>query len=260
MNDHELNSLGRILAGILRHFPEKFKLEMDDKGWVVINTLIQAVRRRVSQFHWLRPHHILALVETDPKGRYEIQDNVIRATYGHSLDVDLDLPTDGIPEKLYYPTTNEEVELLMETGLKPSDRKMVHLSKSAEDAENAGKFRVPNPIILEIDAKSSIESGNIIKHAGTTVFTTSEILPEYIRVLAKQTLSSEVTPSGGARKTKKSAKAKDLPVESDEAAEDAEASTPEEKPDDSENTDTETEPPQDAEEPEPEEMLKAEDA
>ncbi len=183
MSDNELNSLGRILAGILRHFPEKFKLEMNSQGWVIINDLIQAIRRRVSQFHWLRPHHILALVETDPKGRYDIRDNVIRATYGHSIDVDLDLPTDDIPDKLYYPTTNEEVELLIETGLKPSDRKRVHLSLTSEDATNAGKFRVPNPIILEIDAKGSIEAGNTIKHAGITVFTTVEISPEFIRIM-----------------------------------------------------------------------------
>jgi len=183
MSDNELNSLGRILAGILRHFPEKFKLEMDAQGWIVINALIQAVRRRASQFHWLRPHHILALVETDPKGRYEIRNNLIRATYGHSIDVDLDLPTDDIPEKLYYPTTTEEVDLLMETGLKPSDRKKVHLSKTSEDAENAGKYRVPNPIILEIDAKGSIQAGNKIQHAATSVFITSEISPEFIRII-----------------------------------------------------------------------------
>ena len=39
MNDNELNSLGRILAGILRHFPEKFNLDIDKNGWVVINPL-----------------------------------------------------------------------------------------------------------------------------------------------------------------------------------------------------------------------------
>lgn len=183
MNDNELNGLGRVLAGVLRHFPEKFKLEMDNNGWIVISNLINAIRTRSSQYHWFRPHHLLALVETDPKGRYEIRDNLVRATYGHSIDVDLDLPTDDIPDKLFYPTTREEVELLLETGLKPSDRKKVHLSLTTEDAENAGKVRVPNPIILEIDAKGSIESGNKIFHAGTTVFITEEIPPEFIHQL-----------------------------------------------------------------------------
>jgi len=43
--------------------------------------------------------------------------------------------------------------------------------------------RVPNPIILEIDAKGSIESGNKIYHAGTTVFITEEVTPEFIHQL-----------------------------------------------------------------------------
>jgi putative RNA 2'-phosphotransferase len=194
MNDNELNGLGRVLAGILRHFPEKFKLEMDEHGWIVIGTLINAIRTRCSQYHWFRPHHLIAIVETDPKGRYQIKDNLVRATYGHSIDVDLDLPTEDIPEKLYYPTTREEIDLLMETGLKPSDRKRVHLSLTSEDAENAGKVRVPNPLILEIDARGSIESGNIIMHAGTTVFITHEILPQFIQLFGEQDLK-EILPA-----------------------------------------------------------------
>ena len=66
MNDNELNGLGRILAGVLRHFPEKFSLEMDENGWVVISNLINAIQSRSNQYHWFRPHHLLAVVETDP--------------------------------------------------------------------------------------------------------------------------------------------------------------------------------------------------
>jgi hypothetical protein len=86
----------------------------------------------------------------------------------------------------------------METGLKPSDRKKVHLSLTSQDAENAGKYRVPNPIILEIDAQGSIDAGNIIKHAGTTVFTTSEIPSEFIKVLNGEILKQQISPTGGA--------------------------------------------------------------
>lgn len=204
MNDNELNGLGRVLAGVLRHFPEKFKLEMDEHGWVVIYTLINAIRTHSNQYHWLRPHHLLALVETDPKGRYQIRDNLIRATYGHSIDLDLDLPTEDIPEKLYYPTTKEEVELLMETGIKPSDRKKVHLSLSFEDAEKAGKVRVPQPLILEIDATGTINSGNQIMHAGTTVFITQEVPPKFIKLVdSKGNLISEMNIMKKKSKTKK---------------------------------------------------------
>jgi len=183
MNQDELDKLGRMMAGILRHFPEKFKLEMDERGWVDLISLINSIRRKQSTFHWLRQHHIQAIVETDNKQRYQIEENMIRATYGHSLNVDPDLPTDEIPGLLYYPTTDEEAELLLETGLKPSDRKKVHLSLTVDDAIIAGRVRVENPIILEINAQAAIESGAVIQKAGRTVFTTKEIEPEFIKIL-----------------------------------------------------------------------------
>jgi putative RNA 2'-phosphotransferase len=141
----------------------------------------QAVQLRRRDFHWLRSHHIHAIIETDPKGRYQFKNGSIRATYGHSFDVDLELPSENIPDELFYPTTEEEVDILLETGIRPSDRKKVHLSKTFNDAEIAGKHRVEEPIILEIDAKSAVEKGVLIQKAGTTVFVTDMIPPEFLK-------------------------------------------------------------------------------
>ncbi|MEM2869255.1 MAG: RNA 2'-phosphotransferase [Thermoplasmata archaeon] len=183
MNDEEVDQLGRILAGVLRHFPERFQLSLDGHGWVDIRALVEAVRQRRSQFHWLRPHHIVAMAATDPKGRYQVERGRVRATYGHSIEVDLDLPTDGIPDELYYPATEEEVPILLETGLKPSDRKHVHLSLTPESAADAGSHRTEKPVILRVDAKGAVEGGVVIKRAGKTVFITKEIPPEYLSKL-----------------------------------------------------------------------------
>ena len=68
MNDGELNSLSRILAGALRHFPEKMGLMMDGKGWVDVEELIHSIGTSRSGFKWLRKKHIQALVETDLAG------------------------------------------------------------------------------------------------------------------------------------------------------------------------------------------------
>jgi len=180
-NERELDNLGRLMAGVLRHFPERFGLRMDDHGWVDIREFITATQARRRDLHWLRPHHLQALIETDPKGRYQYKNGTIRATYGHSFDVDLELPTDGIPAVLFYPTTEEEVDILLETGIRPSDRKMVHLSKTYEDAETAGKHRVEAPIILSVDAQKAMDSGIVIQRAGKTVYITSEVPPEHIK-------------------------------------------------------------------------------
>ena len=184
-NERELDNLGRLMAGVLRHFPERFGLRMDDHGWVDIREFLTAAQARRRDLHWLRSHHLQALIETDPKGRYQYKNGTIRATYGHSFDVDLELPTDDIPKSLFYPSTEEEVDILLETGIRPSDRKMVHLSKTYEDAETAGKHRVESPIILSVNAKKAMDSGIVIQRAGKTVYITNEIPPEHIKKAKK---------------------------------------------------------------------------
>jgi putative RNA 2'-phosphotransferase len=180
MNTEELDRLSRTMAGVLRHFPDRFELKMDSHGFVSLRDFVNAIGRKQRRYHWLRPHHIVAIIETDDKGRYEFRDGMIRATYAHSFEVDLDLPSGGTPDKLYYPTTKEEVDIVLEVGLKPSDRKMVHLSKGIGDAVNAGRVRTPEPVILEVDAKAAVDDGIIIKKAGRTVYLTSDVPPRYI--------------------------------------------------------------------------------
>lgn len=169
------------MAGILRHFPERYGLDMDEHGWVDLRDFVTAVQIRHKKFRFLKPHHVLGVIETDQKGRYQFEDGKIRATYAHSFEIELDLPTDDIPEILYFPTTEEESSILLEIGLKPSDRKMVHLSGSIPSAMEAGRVRVRNPVILEIDAGRATDEGVTIARAATTVYTTKEVPPEYLR-------------------------------------------------------------------------------
>jgi len=180
MNDQELNSLSRIIAGALRHFPEKLGLMMDGKGWVEMSSLIDAIGTSRSGFNWLRIHHIEALVETDQRGRYQIDGGMMRATYGHSIDVSLDdLPIAEIDE-FYYPVTEEEADMIIEGGLHPVDRKNVHLSGSIEKAIEAGRVRTDDPLILFIDGEKAREDGIKIYHAGKDVYITDSIDAKYI--------------------------------------------------------------------------------
>lgn len=186
MNEVELDKLGRTLAGILRHFPERFDLQMDEQGFVDIRELVGAILDRNSRMHWLRPHHIVALVETDGKGRYQIFNDAVRATYGHSIPLDLRLPTDNIPAELYYPATDEEVDIILEMGLLPSDRKSVHLSLTYADAYSAGSVRVEDPIILAIDTVATAEAGFEIGRAGRTVFLCDQVPPECLSIVEEE--------------------------------------------------------------------------
>jgi len=180
MNDGEMESIGRMMAGILRHFPAKFNLPIDHTGWVDLIGLIEAIKSRRKQFYWLRQHHLRAMVDTDKKGRYQTVGNSIRATYGHTIDVEPDLPQTNIPDVLFYPTSHAETDMLLESGLMPVDRKKVHLSKTLDSAMIAGKFRVDEPVIIRVDAKGAILGGYSIGEAGSTVFIAKEIPPKYL--------------------------------------------------------------------------------
>ena len=188
MNDRELDSLGRIMAGVLRHFPEKLGLAIDGHGWVDISSFIRAIGVSRSGFHWLRSYHVEAVAKSDSKGRYQIDGGMIRATYGHSIDINLDdLPLAEIDE-FYYPVTEEELDIILEGGLNPIDRKKVHLSGSVEKALEAGRVRTEDPLILKIDGEKAKKDGVMIYHAGKDVYITDAIDAKYISQLDKSEL------------------------------------------------------------------------
>ena len=183
-NDFETERLGRSLAGILRH--GRFELTMDDQGFVDMRDIVGVIKENNPRMHWLRPHHIIALVDTDPKGRYQVSGNVVKATYGHTIDLDMTLNTENVPDHLYYPTAPEETDLILESGLYPSDRAMVHLSLTYQDAFNAGSVRVEQPVILEIDVNACFDAGYDIGKAAKTVFLCRHVPPECLRIIYEE--------------------------------------------------------------------------
>jgi len=180
MSDREANSLGRMLALVLRHAPEKFNVEMDINGWVNSRELSESIQGQRKHFHWLRGWHFEAIANADEKGRYQVEGEMIRATYGHSIELELDLPTDDIPEALYWPCDPEEISTHLEYGLVAGDRKHVHLSRSIGNAMEAGHVRHNRPAIIEVDTTRAIADGNTIWRAGKTVFLCEEMPADYL--------------------------------------------------------------------------------
>ncbi len=181
MNDTEIDRVGRMMAGILRHFPERFNLQMDGRGWVDLDEFVRSITNsRRNYQRWLRRHHIEALVATDEKGRYQIDGGMIRATYAHSVDVLLDDLPEAEVDTLYFPVSEEELDLVLETGLRPTDRNMIHLSSTPEKAYSAGRVHMPDPIILEVDVPKASHAGNFIFRAGKSVYVTDAVEPEFL--------------------------------------------------------------------------------
>lgn len=193
MKDHEIDRVGRMMAGILRHFPERFNLHMDGRGWVDLDDFVKQVKASRRDYdRWLRREHIVALVETDEKGRYQIDGGMIRATYAHSVDVNLDDLPEAEAEHLYFPVAEEELDMVLETGLRPSDRNMIHLSATPEKAYSAGRVHMRDPIILEIDVPKASHAGNFIYRAGKTVYITDAVEPEHLSTFDDEERMEEI--------------------------------------------------------------------
>lgn len=184
MSDFEVEKLGRTMAGILRH--GKFDLDMDEQGFVDMRDIVAVMKAKNPRMKWLRTHHVEAMVETDPKGRYQISGADVRATYGHTIELSLRLPIDDIPETLYYPTTEEECDIIRESGLFPSDRAMVHLSHSYKDALRAGSVRTDDPIILAVDTAGCIDAGIEIGKAAKTVYLCDQVPSEFLYIAEEE--------------------------------------------------------------------------
>ncbi len=181
MSEERTTRLGKFISGALRHFPDKLKLDIDERGWVSFEELMRVVRRKYS---WASKWHVLALLKSDVKGRYELTDDKIRARYGHSIKVDLDFPECN-HEVLYYGTSEEEADRLLEVGIKPVRQRYVHLSTTLEKSIEVAKLRTERPIILEIDAKKAREDGITIIQATEDICLSEEISPEYIKKVVK---------------------------------------------------------------------------
>lgn len=173
-----VEKLGRFISGALRHFPQKLNLEMDENGWVDLNSLARIASKK---YRWANKWLIKAIVDSDEKNRYEINDEKIRARYGHSVNVELNDYPLSEENSLYYGSGEEEAHRILEIGLKPVYQTFVHLSTTVEKSEKVARFRTDNPVILEVDVENARRNGLRFFKANDYIVLTKEIPPEFIK-------------------------------------------------------------------------------
>jgi putative RNA 2'-phosphotransferase len=179
LNDEQTERLGRFISGALRHFPDDLGLAMNQHGWVDLDVLVDAMRTR---YKWSNKEKLFSIIESDEKGRYEIKVNKIRARYGHSVDVDLDYDENTLPE-VYYGASREEVDILLEKGIRPVKQRYVHLSTSADKAREVAKIHTEDPVLLVVNAQEAQDDGVAILSATENIVLADEIPPQYLSLM-----------------------------------------------------------------------------
>ncbi|MFH1821252.1 MAG: RNA 2'-phosphotransferase [Methanobacteriota archaeon] len=175
-DEQQRERLSKLMAFLLRH---DTAIERTPDGFVNVEKLTDIIRRKV---HWVKPHHIREVAVFDTRSRYELNGELIRARYGHSVDVKLDLPEADL-DVLYYAVAPEASAQTLSEGLKPLDRKMVHLSTTVDNALEVGRSHTENPVLLAVDVKRAKEMGVKILRASDRVYLAQSIPPECLKVL-----------------------------------------------------------------------------
>jgi len=175
--------LSKLLSLILRHKPEIVNLRLGEDGFVSIDELVGKIKQYLPRrrfYSWLKPLHIYAVAATCPKGRFEVKNGMIRATYGHSVDVKLNLHVDTKVKTLFHGTAKEVLQKILAEGLKPMNRRYVHLSDNFEDAVIVARRKSARVVVLIINAEKLRARGFEIYRAGKNTFLVSYVPPDCI--------------------------------------------------------------------------------
>jgi putative RNA 2'-phosphotransferase len=143
------------LSFLLRHRPKEYRLVFDSEGFTDWNGIVEIVQER---YYEVTENEIRAVVAGAAKKRFELRDDKVRATYGHSFPVDLG-PAVEPPALLYFGAARDLAQSMLRDGLKPRDRQYVHLSVSAEEAESVAQRHDPAPGIIIVDALAAHQDG-----------------------------------------------------------------------------------------------------
>ena len=170
--------ISRFLTYLLRHRPQEYPLVFDRRGFADWRDVVELVQER---FYDVTEDDIRAVVSDAQKQRFELQEEKVRATYGHTFPVELGDETMVPPARLYYGTARDLAQSMLRHGLKPRDRQYVHLSVSAEEAESVARRHDPSPAIIVVDAQSAHGEG-IQFHRSGPLYLVANVPPKFLSI------------------------------------------------------------------------------
>ncbi len=171
--------VSKYMSYLLRHNPEDLK--MDNEGFIGIDELLSKVK---TQYPMVDRKLLMSIVNESDKKRFEISGDKIRALYGHTIDVNVNLREEKHVMVLYHGTTPRAVRKIVKNGLKPMRRRWAHLSPTKEIASEVGKRRTRTPVILAIDVLRARSNGIKFFKATDKVHLCQYVPAKYLRICA----------------------------------------------------------------------------
>ena len=146
----------RWMAYVLRHNPARYGLQPDRHGYVDLEEFLRIAKHRYPD---LAPDELRELIAASGTARFEVAGGQVRARYGHSIPVEPVGPPVEPPPVLYYGTETSRAEAALADGLQPMDRRMLHLSGTADEALSIARRKTDRPALLRILAHEAHRAG-----------------------------------------------------------------------------------------------------
>ncbi len=177
MNRREVK-ISKYLSYMLRHRPDAIGLTLDRQGWADLAELIDLSNRAGTR---LTEALVRDVVARNDKQRFAIsaEGDKIRASQGHSLNIDLGLRPQAPPPTLYHGTPVGFLDSIRQRGLAPRHRQYVHLSPDTGTSAAVGARR-GDPVVLPIRAGSMAASGQRFYLSENGIWLTAHVPVEFI--------------------------------------------------------------------------------
>ncbi len=185
----------RWMAYVLRHNPERYGLQPDKHGFVDLGEFLRIAGRRYPD---LSPDRLKELIEGGGSARFEVDGSRIRARYGHSIQVEPVGPPVEPPEFLFHGTDDASADAILAEGLKPADRRSLHLSTTPEEALTIAQRKTTTPAVFRVRAQAAHRSG-IAFYRESALYLTGHIPAEFLsREPLPQSVGGSNAPQPGA--------------------------------------------------------------
>ncbi|MCD9185967.1 MAG: RNA 2'-phosphotransferase [Pyrinomonadaceae bacterium] len=181
MDEKRKTKISKFLSLVLRHAPETVGLSLDENGWLKIEDLRKACAAHGKSFTVAELEEVVA---ANDKKRFAFDETKtkIRASQGHSINVEIEFERKTPPEILYHGTAERNVGVIFSSGLQKMKRHHVHLSADTETARRVGA-RYGKPVLLEVNTKAMLAENHEFFVSANGVWLTDEVPPRFLKLL-----------------------------------------------------------------------------
>lgn len=178
MTPDQTTRRSKFLSRVLRHQPETVGIELDAAGWTSVDSLLLGCAQARRPISLEELEHI---VTTNAKQRFEFSEDRtrIRASQGHSVEVELRYEARTPPEVLYHGTATRFLDSIREKGLLKMRRHQVHLSAETRMTLEVGA-RHGKPVLLTINTAAMHQDGHVFYQSTNGVWLVDHVPPKYI--------------------------------------------------------------------------------